>query len=71
MNVDVIATRKSERADRVDDVSIVSLDELLTRADIVSIHVPFSDETRDMIDESVLANEAMLLSYQLRAQNDL
>jgi phosphoglycerate dehydrogenase-like enzyme len=33
----------------------VSLDELLARADIVSVHCPLSDETRGMIDKDALA----------------
>lgn len=32
----------------------VSLEELLSRADVVSLHVPLSDQTRNLIDEAAL-----------------
>ena len=36
-------------------VELVSLDELLRRADAVSLHVPLTGETRHMIDERALS----------------
>jgi D-3-phosphoglycerate dehydrogenase len=43
--------------DRAADLGIdkVELDELLTRSDFITLHVPLTDQTRDMIDASALA----------------
>lgn len=35
-------------------ISYVSLDELLTQSDIISLHCPLTDETRHMIDDSAI-----------------
>jgi D-3-phosphoglycerate dehydrogenase len=35
-------------------VSLVSLDQLLAQSDVVSVHCPLTDETRNMIDRSRL-----------------
>ena len=42
-----------ERADQI-GVSKVSFDELLAQSDLISLHVPLTNETRDIIDESAL-----------------
>ena len=39
----------------VDDVVRVELDELLRESDVVSLHVPFSEETNELIGEAELA----------------
>ena len=44
-----------ERADEL-SVEKVELDELLSRADFVSLHVPLNDQTRGMIDADALAS---------------
>ncbi len=44
-----------ERADEL-SVEKVELDELLSRADFVSLHVPLTDQTRGMIDADALAS---------------
>ena len=49
----VIATRRSSRSDNEDGVEILCIDEVVRRADILSVHVPLNDETRGMIDRSV------------------
>lgn len=36
-------------------VEVVSLDELLTQADYITVHMPLTDDTRYMIDEAALA----------------
>jgi D-3-phosphoglycerate dehydrogenase len=43
-----------ERAERL-GVSLVSLDELLERADVITIHVPLTKETRGLIDAATFA----------------
>ncbi len=35
-------------------VELVSLDELLSRADFISIHTPLTEETRDLIDQNAI-----------------
>lgn len=49
---DVVATRRSNVGGEEDGVPLVTLDEVLARADIVSVHVPLNEETRGMIDAS-------------------
>ncbi len=43
--------------DRADDLGVekVELDELLKRADVVTLHVPLTDQTRGIIDKAALA----------------
>jgi len=36
-------------------VELVSLDELLSRSDFITIHTPLTEETRDLIDENALS----------------
>ncbi|CAN5663104.1 N/A [soil metagenome] len=49
----VIATRRSSQVDQGDGVEILSFDEVVRQADILSIHIPLNDETRGMIDRTV------------------
>jgi D-3-phosphoglycerate dehydrogenase len=49
-----IATNRSGRCDR-EGVRMCSLDELLRKSDYVSLHVPLSDQTRQMIGRGELA----------------
>ena len=49
----------------VDDFNCVSLDELLKRSDIISIHCPLSDETRGIIGEkeiSIMKSNAIVIN---------
>ena len=49
----VIATRRSGQPENDEGVEILEFDEVVRRADILSVHVPLNDETRGMIDENV------------------
>lgn len=51
----VIATRRSDQKASNDDVDILSFEEVVRRANILSVHVPLNDETRGMIDQSVFS----------------
>ncbi len=53
----VIAYDPFLTVDRAQDLGVekVELDELLRRADIVTLHVPLTDQTRDIIDAEALA----------------
>jgi phosphoglycerate dehydrogenase-like enzyme len=39
----------------VEDIDLVELDDLLARADVVSVHCPLTDETREMFDAAAFA----------------
>lgn len=61
-NADVIAYDVEER---LDDVEYVSLDELLKRSDIVTVHVPLTDATEGMLDKEkidMMKDDAILLN---------
>jgi D-3-phosphoglycerate dehydrogenase len=48
-----------------EDIAVLGWDELLSRADIVSLHVPLSEKTRHLIDDSTLARmkpQALLIN---------
>jgi glyoxylate reductase len=52
----VIAFARSARADDdPDDPARVSFDELLRRSDVVSLHVPLTDDTRNLFDRETFA----------------
>jgi len=51
----VVATRRSGGAGVVDGVELLPFDEVVRRADILSVHVPLNDDTRGMIDAAVFA----------------
>lgn len=51
----VIATRRSNRDENDEGVEILSFDEVVEQADILSVHVPLNDETRGMIDRRVFS----------------
>jgi D-3-phosphoglycerate dehydrogenase / 2-oxoglutarate reductase len=51
IGMEVIAWNRSPR----DDVPLVALDELLARADVISLHLALSDETRGLLDAGRLA----------------
>ena len=38
-----------------EDVEMVDLDELLSRSHVVSVHCPFTDETRELFDAETFA----------------
>lgn len=51
MNADVIATKRRLDESEVDGIPLVPFEELLQRADIVSLHLPLTDESRSMMNE--------------------
>ena len=53
IGMDVIAWNRTPRGDAT--VPLVDLDELLARADVISLHLSLNDETRGMIDAARLA----------------
>ena len=57
LRMKVIAYDPFLSADRARDLNVqkVELDELLTRADFISLHVPLTDATRNIIDAAALA----------------
>ena len=65
--MDVIAYDPLLTAERAHELrlDLVDLDEVLTRADVISLHVPLTDETLGLIDESSLAkmkSEALVVN---------
>ncbi len=55
--MDVIAYDPYLPASRLEDMRaiLVPLDQLLERADVISLHVPLTDETQGLIDEAAMA----------------
>ncbi|MEZ4524018.1 MAG: hydroxyacid dehydrogenase [Thermomicrobiales bacterium] len=51
----VIATRRTDQEGTEDGVEILGFNEVVERADILSVHVPLNDETRGMIDKIVFS----------------
>ena len=51
IGMEVIAWNRSPR----DDVPLVALDELLARADVISLHLALTDETQNLLDAERLA----------------
>lgn len=55
LGMKVIACDPLVARDRVPDfITLVSLEQLLAQADVVSVHCPLSDTTRNMLDEKML-----------------
>ena len=55
LGMKVIACDPLVPRDRVPDfITLVSLEQLLAQADVVSVHCPLSDTTRNMLDEKML-----------------
>lgn len=57
LRMKVIAYDPFLSADRADDIGVekVELDDLLARADLVTLHVPLTDATRNIIDAAAIA----------------
>jgi D-3-phosphoglycerate dehydrogenase / 2-oxoglutarate reductase len=53
IGMDVIAWNRSPRPDT--GVTLVTLDELLARADVISLHLALNDDTRGLLDAKMLA----------------
>ena len=52
MNVLVYDKYRRDIQEKEDDVTIVDIDELLSQSDIVSIHLPLTDETHMMVNQA-------------------
>ncbi|RME80093.1 MAG: lactate dehydrogenase [Methanobacteriota archaeon] len=66
-DVNILAYSRTEKEELVREygVSYVELDELLSKSDVISIHVPLTNETRHMIDEravSIMKDGAILVN---------
>jgi len=62
LGVEVIAYDPYAGAGGVESVELVALDALLRRADVVSLHVPLTPETRHMIDVSRMKPGSLLIN---------
>ena len=62
LGIEVIAYDPYAGAGGVESVELVGLDALLRRADVVSLHVPLTPETRHMIDVSRMKPGALLIN---------
>lgn len=52
----VVANRRNPRPeDNSDTVTMVSLDELYKQSDVISLHAPLTDETKEMINQDSIA----------------
>lgn len=53
--MNVLATRRSKTSGEIDGIRFVEPDELISRADYLSLHCPLTDETRGMVDKEFIA----------------
>ncbi|MBI1863595.1 D-glycerate dehydrogenase [Candidatus Woesebacteria bacterium] len=55
MGVDILYTKRNPDPEANSSFKFVSMDELLSQSDFVSLHVPLTDETRHMINGNTLS----------------
>ena len=51
----ILSTHKHPKRDARPDVSFVSLEELFTRSDVITLHAPMADENKGIVNKDLLS----------------